>query len=182
MPSEVVRSVCGVRYLVAVAGCALITGCYQPPTYVVPTDPPTPTPVRATAVAAVQSGPTATQIAVSAATSVATSPVRIVDVLLDPENVANSAVSVQNTSGTVVDLSGWTLLVENYRVRIPATQYVSVAPGGTLILNLGSSPVPTSGQHVYVGLGALQNTPRVDEQRTVLLDPDGRVASVYPSD
>ena len=168
------------RPLLAAVTCALIAGCYQPPTYVVPTAPPTPTAVRATAVAALQNGPTATQVAVSAATSVAASTVRIVDVSLDPADVANSAVSVHNIGVAVVDLSGWSLLVDNYRVRIPTTQYMSVAPGGTLIVHLGSSPTPTNGQNVYVGLGALQNTPRVDADRTFLLDPEGQVASVVP--
>jgi hypothetical protein len=158
----------------------LIAGCYQPPTYVVPTEVPTPTPVRATAVAALQSGPTATQVAVVAATTVAASPMRIVNVSLDPENAANSAVSVLNIGGAVVDLSGWTLLVQNYRVELPTTQYMSVSPGSTMIVHMSSSNTPTSGQNVYVGLGAMQSTPRVDGDRTVLLDPKGQVASVYP--
>lgn len=163
-------------------GCAFIAGCYQAPTYVVPTEVPTPTPapIAGTAVAALQSGPTATQVAVAAATSVAASPMRIVNVSLDPENAGNSAVSVLNVGGAVVDLSGWTLLVQDYRVELPTTQYMSVAPGSTMIVHLTSSNTPTSGQNVYVGLGAAKSTPRVDSDRTVLLDPKGQVASVYP--
>jgi hypothetical protein len=156
-----------------------VTGCYQPPTYVTPTDVPSPTPIHATAVAAVQSGPTATQIAVAAATSIAASPVRIVDASFDPANVANTSVSVLNIGTGPVDLSNWVLLVANYRVTMPATDYMTVSPGRTMIVHVSSSETPTQGQNVYVGLGALQNTPRVDPDRIVLLEPTGQVASVY---
>jgi hypothetical protein len=170
------RATCGLGIAV------LFTACYQPPAYVVPTSPPTitPVPANATAVAAVQSGPLATQIALTAATSVATSPVRIVDASLDPENVANSAVTISNTGSAAVDLSGWMLLVANVRVTLPTTQYMTVAPGHAMTVHLSSSPTPTNGQNVYVGLGALQNTQRIDSDRVVLLDPGGQVASLYP--
>lgn len=104
----------------------------------------------------------------------------IIDVSLDPSNAAYSAVTVFNGGPSVVDLGGWTLLVANYRVTLPATQYMSVAPGNKMIVHLGSSPAPTSGQDVYVGISSLQNTPRGDPERTVLLFPDGKVASTYP--
>jgi hypothetical protein len=164
----------------AVGVVAAAAGCSQPPTYVVPTNVPTPTPIHATAVAAVQSGPAATQIAVAAATSMAASSVRIIDASFDPENAGNTSVSVMNISTAPVDLSGWVLLVANYRVTIPTTQYMTVVPGRTLIVHTSSSATPTNGQNVYVGLGALQNTPRVDSDRIVLLDPTGQVASLYP--
>lgn len=160
---------------------SLLSACGQPPPYVAPTAPPTPTSVAATAVAALQTGPAATQVAVAAATSVTASTMRISDASFDPENVANTAVTVANMGQAPVDLGGWTLLVANYRVELPATKYMTVAPGNALIVHLSSSATPTSGQNVYVGEGALQSTPRVDADRIVLLDPQRQVASVYPA-
>jgi Lamin Tail Domain len=171
------------RPVVLLTGFALLLGaCYTPPAYVVPTEPPTPTtvPANATAAAALQNPPTATQIALVAGTSIAASPMRITDASVDPENMANSAVTLMNTGSAVVDLSGWMLLVANYRVLLPTTQYMSVAPGSSMIVHLSGSPTPTNGQNVYVGLGAVSNTPRANADRTVLLTPDGDVASTYP--
>src|SRR5436309_12250856 len=93
---------------------SLLSACGQPPPYVAPTAPPTPTSVAATAVAALQTGPAATQVAVAAATSVTASTMRISDASFDPENVANTAVTVANMGQAPVDLGGWTLLVANY--------------------------------------------------------------------
>ena len=39
----------------------------------------------------------------------------------------------------------------------------------------------TSGQNVYVGLGALDKTPHVNADEMVLIDPEGQVASTYPA-
>jgi hypothetical protein len=170
------------RAFALVLPTALLVACYQPPAYVVPTEVPTPTtvPANATIIAALQTGPTATNIAVAGATSIAASPMRILNTSVDPQDVSNSAVTVMNVSQAPVDLSGWMLLVANYKVTLPATQYMTVAGGSTLNIHLGNSPTAASGQDVYVGLGALQNTPRVDADRTVLLDSKGQVASVYP--
>jgi hypothetical protein len=170
------------RLLMLAMPAALLVACYQPPAYVVPTDVPTPTtvPANATLIAALQTGPTATNIAVAAATSMAASPMRILSTSIDPQDAANSAVTVMNVSQAPVDMSGWTLLVANYKVLIPSTQYMTVAAGSTLNIHLGQSPTAASGQDVYVGLGALLSTPRVDAERTVLLSPQGQVASVYP--
>jgi len=170
------RVVLGVGVLAIV-----LSGCYTPPTFVVPTEPPTTTPVpaNATAVAALQSGPSATQIAIAAATSIAASPVHITDASFDPANAANSSVTLTNGGSSNVDLGGWTLLVANYRVALPKTNYMTVAPGSSLIVHLATSQTPTSGQNVYVGLGSLDNTPRANPDQIVLLDPNGQVASTY---
>jgi Lamin Tail Domain len=168
----------------AVSLAILLAGCYTPPTFVVPTEPPTTTPVpaNATAVAAVQSGPSATQIAVAAATSIAASPVHITDASFDPANAANSSVTLTNGSGGNVDLGGWTLLVANYRVALPKTNYMTVGPGSSLIVHLATSQTPTNGQNVYVGLGSIDSTPRANTDQIVLLDPNGQVASTYATD
>jgi hypothetical protein len=170
------------RALVLALPTALLVACYQPPAYVVPTEVPTPTtvPANATIIAALQTGPTATNIAVAGATSVAASPMRILSTSLDPQDPSNSAVTVMNISQATVDLSGWSLLFNNYKVTLPSTQYMSVGAGSKLNIHLGNSPSVASGQDVYVGLGALQNTPRVNADQTVLLDSQGHVASVYP--
>ena len=170
------------RALVLALPTALLVACYQPPAYVVPTEVPTPTtvPANATIIAAMQTGPTATNVAVAGATSIAASPMRILNTSVDPQNVANSAVTVMNISQAPVDLSGWSLLVANYKVTLPSTQYMTVAAGSTLNLHLGDSPTVASGQDIYVGLSSLQNTPRVNANQTVLLDSQGHVASIYP--
>jgi hypothetical protein len=158
---------------------SVLNACAPPVAPAPPTPPPTPTAVRATAVAALQSGPTATQVAVAAATSIAASPMRIVDASLDPADVANSSVTLMNTSGSPVDVGGWMLLVANYRVTLPKTDYMTVVPYKMLIVHLASSPTPTNGNNVYVGLGALDGTPRVNSDQIVLLSPQGDVASTY---
>jgi len=127
-----------------------------------------------------QSGPAATQVAVAAATTIAASPMHILEVSLDPENSANSAVTLFNGGPATVDLSGWSLLVSNFRVTLPTTQYMSVGSGSKMIVHLGNSQGPTSGQDVYVGMSSLQNTERLNADQTVLLFPNGSVASTYP--
>jgi hypothetical protein len=169
-----------VGYVLRVAFLALVlVGCYTPPTYVVPTEVATPTPANATAIAALQSGPTATQVASVAATSMAASTVHITDASFDPGNASNSAVTLTNAGSGNVDLGGWTLLVANYRVTLPKTNYMTIAAGNSLIVHLATSQTPTNGQNVYVGLGAVDNTPRANPDQIVLLDPGGQVASTY---
>jgi hypothetical protein len=161
----------------------VLGGCYSPPAYVVPTDPPTSTPTsaNATAVAALQTGPTATQVASTAATSIAASTVHITNASLDPGDVSNSSVTLMNGGSANVDLSGWVLLVQNYRVTLPTTNYMTVAPGSSLIVHLATSQTPTNGQNVYVGLGSLDSTPRANPNQIVLLNPSGQVQSMYPT-
>src|SRR5690242_3473390 len=114
----------------------LVTGCYSPPPAPPPpTAAPTPTPIRATAVAGLQSGPAATQAAIAAATSIAVSPVRIAEASFNPENAASSAVTLENIGTQNVDLGGWVLLVDTYRVTLPQTDYMTVVPGDSLIVH-----------------------------------------------
>jgi hypothetical protein len=167
------------RTVAALLGLACLSACYTPPTYVVPTEVPTPTAANATPIAALQSGPTATQAAVSVATSIATSPVHITDASFDPANVYDSAITLSNGGTSNVDLGGWVLLVSNYRVTLPKTEYMTVVPGHSLIVHLSQSPTPTSGQNIYVGLGALDNTQRANPDQIVLINADGHVASTY---
>jgi hypothetical protein len=159
----------------------VLSGCYSPPAYVVPTEPPTNTPVpaNATVLAALQTGPTATQAAAVAATSMAASTVHITDASFDPGNVSNSAVTLMNVGSSNVDLGNWILLVQNYRVTLPATNYMTVAPGSSMIVHLATSQTPTNGQNVYVGLGSVDNTPRANPDQIVLLNPGGQVQSTY---
>ena len=168
----------------AVGGALLLSaGCAAPPVPPSPTDVPTPTPQPpvATAVAALSSGPTATQVAIAAATSIAASTIHITDATVDPSNVSASAVTLSNAGTSAVDMGGWVLLVVNYRVTLPKTDYMMLVPGRSMIVHLSTSPTPTNGQNVYVGLGALQNTPRVNADRIVLINPDGHIASLFPA-
>jgi Lamin Tail Domain len=170
------------RCVVQVAFFAIVlAGCYSPPAYVVPTEVATPTPVpaNATAVAALQTGPTATQIALTAATSIAASTVHITDASFDPANAGASSVTLTNAGTANVDVGGWTLLVSNYRIALPKTDYMTIGPGTSMIVHLSTSATPTIGQNVYVGLGAVDNTPRVNANQIVLLDQSGQVASTY---
>jgi hypothetical protein len=148
---------------------------------VVPTEVATPTavPANATAIAALQTGPSATQAAIAAATSIAASTVRITDASFDPGNASNSSVTLMNAGTANVDLGGWVLLVSNYRVTLPSTNYMTVGPGTSMIVHLATSQTPTNGQNVYVGLGALDSTPRANPDQIVLLNPSGQVQSTY---
>jgi Lamin Tail Domain len=157
----------------------VLTACGSPPPYVEPTAVPTPTPAHATAVAALQTGPTATHVAVAEATSIAGSTVHITDASFDPGSAADSAITLSNGGSAAVDLGGWVLLVADYRISLPRTDYMTVAPGHSLIVHLATSQSPTSDQNVYVGLGALESTPRIDQDQIVLIDADGQVASTY---
>ena len=125
----------GVFVVVGLTLGLAVTACYQPPVYVVPTEVPTVTPIpaNATALAAVRTGPSGTEIAIGVATSIAESPITITDASADPSNVSNSSVTLFNTSQAPVDLSGWTLLFENYRVTLPTTQYMTVGAGSTVV-------------------------------------------------
>ncbi len=155
-------------------------GCAAPVAPAPPTPLPTPTPIHAEAVAALQTGPAATQVAVAAATSIAASTVFITDASFDPSNVYQSAVTIANYGTSAVDLGGWRLLISNYRVTLPKTEYMTLVPGHPMTVHLTSSPTPTSGQNVYVGMEAIDSTPRVNESDIVLLNADGDVASTYP--
>jgi hypothetical protein len=137
-------------------------------------------PANATALAAVRTGPSATEIAIGAATSIAASPITITNASADPSNPSNSSVTLLNTSQGPVDLSGWTLFVLNYRVTLPTTQYMTVGAGSTVVLHLATSPSVATGKDIYVGLGSIDNTPRADPSQVVLLDKQGKVASLYP--
>jgi hypothetical protein len=117
-------------------------------------------------------------VAISA-TTIAASPIKITDASLDPGNVANSSVTLTNSGSTNVDVGGWVMLVQNYRVTLPKTEYMTIGPGGSLIVHLATSQTPTNGQNVYVGLGSIDNTPRADPDQIVLLDAQGQVASTF---
>ena len=82
----------------------------------------------ATAIAALSNGPTATPVAVAAATSIAASTIQITDASVNPSNVAASAITLSNSGGAAVDMGGWVLLVANYRVTLPKTDYMMLVP------------------------------------------------------
>ena len=169
------------RVVLALVSLAFVlTGCYTPPTFVVPTEPPTTTPV-----AGQRHGrrgapeldhrphrsPSRRRPRLPRRPCTSRTPASIL------RNASNSSVTLTNGGSSNVDLGGWTLLVANYRVALPKTNYMTVAPGSSLIVHLATSQTPTNGQNVYVGLGSLDNTPRANPDQIVLLDPNGQVAS-----
>jgi hypothetical protein len=89
---------------------------------------------RRPAVSVLQNGPTATQVAAVAATSIAASPMRIVDANLNQANVGNSAVTVSNISQEPVDLGRGMLLVNNYKVTLPKNELRDRPPEARLDL------------------------------------------------
>jgi hypothetical protein len=166
--------------LLAGGALPLVLSCGPPPAAPAPpTAVATATPVHATAVAAVQTGPVATTLAQTAATSIALSPMEIVEASFDPANVGNTSVTLVNKSQAPVDVSGWKLFVGGYRVTLPSTSFMTAVPGTPMIVHLTSSPTPTSGQNVYVGLENVDAFGRPDEDRILLTTPDGQVASSY---
>jgi hypothetical protein len=161
---------------------AVIVGCSAPPPpLATPTLGPAATPVHAEAVSTLQSGPVQTQLAVAAATSIARSTVQISDASVDQINVENSSVSLKNVGTEPVDLSGWVLFVGSYRITFPTSNYMTLAPASTKIVHLSSSTAPTSGDNLYLGLGAVSvgsgHVTSGDE--LVLLDSEGNVASIF---
>ena len=114
---------------------------------------------------------------VAVPTSVSASTVHITEASFDPGNAANSAVALTNAGGASVDLGGWVPLVANYRVTLPTTSYMTIAPGSSLMVHPATSQTPTSGENVYVGLGSLDNTPRANPDQIVLVNASGQVAS-----
>ena len=59
------------------------------------------------------------------------------------------------TSRHLAVCGGWVLLVSNYRVTRPTTNYMTMARDGSRIVHLATSQTPTNGQNMYVRSGSL---------------------------
>ena len=161
------------------------SACAPPaPPPATPAPAPTPTSPAAAALATLQTGPAATARVLSAATTIAGSPVQISAVALNTGNVGDSTVTVSNVSSAPVDLSGWTLLVGTYRATFPANQYMTILPGLSKVIHLsGAAPGsdPSSGDNIYLGASSIEIGTGVLTQgdRVVLVNPQQQVASAY---
>jgi hypothetical protein len=103
----------------------------------------------ATAIAAASPADGAAVAAASpaAATAVAASPLRITAVQLSP---TDSLITVQNTSGAAVSLSGWKLQVGTASATLPSA--AQVAPNDSLTIHTASGT--SAGKDVYLGQDA----------------------------
>ena len=101
--------------------------------------------------AATQAAPTiaaaATQVAPISATVSASAPIHITAV---QSSQTDSTVTLQNTSSSAVDLTGWQLQVGNASVALPSG--MNVAPGETVTLHTGTGTSTPS--NVYLGTSA----------------------------
>jgi hypothetical protein len=171
------RSACLSGLLVVGSACA-------PPAPPPATPAPTPTSPAAAVLATLQTGPAATARVLSAATTIAGSPVQISSVALNTVNFAESTVTVSNVSSAPVDLSGWTLFVGTYSATLPTNQYMTILPSQSKIIHLsGAVPGsdPTSGDNIYLGASSIDPGMGVLTQgdRVVLMNPQQQVASAY---
>lgn len=123
---------------------------------------------------ATQAGPTlqalATQAAPIAATAVANPPVRI----LGAQSTSSEAtISLQNTSASSLDLSGWTLRVGSASVQLPSG--LSVPAGQAVVLHTGSGTSTAS--DVYLGSLGSSIAAQVKPGAQVVLQNPGSGAS-----
>ena len=103
----------------------------------------------------------AAQAPAAAATTAAGSPVRITETSISGND---PRITIQNTSNQAVDLSGWTLRVDQATMRLPAN---TQAPAGQAVV-LHATAGTSSGRDVYLG----QPTPELMQA----LRPGARVA------
>ena len=159
----------------------LLIGCVPPATAPTPTVPPPPTAVHAEAIATFESGPIPTQFAVAAATSIAASPVQITAVDVDSAHPENTGITLHNNGTRPVDLSNWLLLVNSFRARFPATDYMTLAPNSDKIVHLSSSSTPVVGDNLYLGVSSVSAGMGLftSGNQIILLDNENKVASQY---
>lgn len=107
------------------------------------------------------------------ATSVAQAPVHIVSVSVMPDD---TTVVVQNSSGSQVDLTGWTLMLgANIPLTLPS---ITLAPGQTQTLHMSAGT--STDTDIYLNLasvGAIATT-FAPGQRVVLVTPENQIASI----
>ena len=75
------------------------------------------------------------------------------------------------------------MLVGTYRITVPTTDYMPVAPASNkivhLFVHLLSSSTPTSGDNIYLGVGSVKAGTGIATagDRIVLLNSNGEVAT-----
>jgi hypothetical protein len=106
----------------------------------------------------------------AAATASAASPVRITAAQVTPSDVT---VTLQNSSGSAVDLTGWKLRAGSATVTLPSG--ARVPPNDTVTLHTASGT--SSGRDVYLGQDALTLVPELRPGASISL-VDGQGNSV----
>jgi hypothetical protein len=116
----------------------------------------------------------ATQAVGAVGTSVATSPVRVSNVRVDP---ADTTVTVQNSGSSPMNLRGWTLLMgPNFSVTLGD---IGIEAGQTRTLHFSQGTDTPS--DVYLGFGSnMAGNSLTSGTRVVLVAPADTIASVYP--
>ena len=108
----------------------------------------------------------------AAAATVATG-VRITDARLDPSDVT---ITVQNVSGTAVDLTGWRLRVGSATAALPSS--ARVGPDESVTIH--TAPGATTARDIYLGQEASALVGGLRPGATVaLVDPQGTAAAEF---
>ena len=160
----------------ALAGCVLVlvSGCAQAPapagpaaTAVATAVKPAASPAVATVVAA------ASPVASPAAAAAAASPVRITGARLD---LSDTTVTVQNVTGSAVDLTGWRLRVGAATAALPSGSRV----GPNEVITIHSAAGTSTAQEIYLGQEAAALIGGMRPGATVaLVDAQGTVVGEF---
>jgi hypothetical protein len=122
----------------------------------------------------------ATPAAVLPGTAVPNFPIQITDVQLNTVNQADVASTLHNVSADPVNLGNWIMLYGSYQVVVPATQYVTVAPGTSKTIHLASGIDAPDGSDIFLGMSSLDVTPLIiPNQVLVLLNPQRQLISAF---
>lgn len=109
----------------------------------------------------------------AAGTAIAASPVRISGAQLSP---TDTTITVQNTSGSAVDLTGWRLRVGTATATLPAN--AQVAANDTVTIHTASGT--TGGKDIYLGQDATALLTGLQPGASVaLVNPQGSSAAEF---
>jgi hypothetical protein len=116
----------------------------------------------------------ATQAVGAVSTSVASSPVQIVTVKIDP---VDTTIDIRNSGTNTVNLRNWTLLIGPI-AAITLEDY-ELSAGQTRTLHF--SPGTDTSSDIYLGLGSgVMSRSLTPNDRVVLVMPSTQIASIYP--
>jgi len=163
----------------------LVAACAPTPLGVAPTALPTATRVAVAPTTAPATGPTAAPgptidptAIVLPGTAAPNFPIQITEVRQNTVNVADVAATLNNVSPDPVDMGNWIMLYGTYQITVPATQYVTIAPGESKTFHLASSTFQPTGTDVYVGTSSLDKSRMIiPNQLLVLLNPQRQLIS-----
>jgi hypothetical protein len=115
----------------------------------------------------------ASPVAAAAAAAAAASPIRITDARVDP---SDAAISLQNTSGTAVDLTGWRLRIGSASAALPSA--ARVGPNESLTVHTAAGT--NTARDIYLGPEAAALLQVLQAGATVeLVDQQGNAAASF---